>query len=373
MEVIYCGTVVPGRVNLKRMVHIVGNLAPGGMGSFLMNLYRNIDRDKVQFDFVVMGEKEVNYHKDAMELGARIYKVTGLSKNPVKYFLDIKKIIQANKYDVVFRHTDVATVAIDMVAARMGGAKRRIPHSHSTDSKHLLAHKLLRPMLISNATDYFACSEPAALWMYGKKICNNKEYTLVKNGIDLNKYQFDPVKRIQKREELGIAENTLAVGHVGNFVYAKNHLFLLDIFVKVLEKEPEAKLVLAGDGELRAEIEQKIDELKIKDNVLLLGMRNDIPDLLQAMDVFLFPSVYEGLPVALVEAQAAGLPCVISDTIAPESKITEHIQDYSLKMEPHEWAEEVLDWSKIIRTDSAEILREAGYDIMNTVRMYEEL
>ena len=358
---------------MKKMVHIVGNLAPGGMGSFLMNLYRNIDREKVQFDFIVMGEKAVNYHDAAKELGANIYKVSGLSKNPVKYFLEIKNIIKQNQYDVVFRHTDVATIAIDLIAARMGGAKRRIPHSHSTDSKHLLAHKLLRPVLVANATEYFACSEPAAEWMYGENICKNKKYQLVKNGIDLNRYAYDPTVRKEKRNELGIEEDTLVIGHVGNFVYAKNHLFLLEIFAKVLERQPRAKLLLAGDGELRAEIEKKIEDLGIKEHVMLLGIRNDIPKLLQVVDVYLFPSVYEGLPVALVEAQAAGLPCVISDTIAPESKITNHIESYSLQLSIEEWAQKVLGWSGYERTDSTDVLRKAGYDIMETVRMYEAL
>lgn len=358
---------------MKKMVHIVGNLAPGGMGSFLMNLYRNINREKVQFDFIVMGEKAVNYHEAAKELGANIYKISGLSKNPVKYFLEIKNIIKKNQYDVVFRHTDVATIAIDLIAARMGGAKRRIPHSHSTDSKHLVAHKLLRPILVANATEYFACSEPAAEWMYGEKICKNKEYRLVKNGIDLNKYAYNEAVRDAKRKELGIGEGTLIVGHVGNFVYAKNHLFLLEIFAKVLEQEPNSKLLLAGDGELRQDIEQKIEELGIREQVVLLGMRNDIPQLLQAMDVYLFPSVYEGLPIALVEAQAAGLPCVISDTIAPESKMTEHIEAYSLQLSANEWAQKVLDLSKHERMDSTGILRNAGYDIMETVRLYESL
>lgn len=358
---------------MKRMVHIVGNLAPGGMGSFLMNLYRNIDRDKVQFDFIVMGEKNVNYHKEAMELGAHIYKVTGLSHNPVKYFLDIKNIIRQNGYDVVFRHSDVATVAIDLVAARIGGAKRRIPHSHSTDSKHLIAHMLLRPVLVFNATEYFACSEPAAEWMFGKKICKNKRYQLVKNGIDLARYAYDVNLREEKRKELGISPDTLLIGHVGNFVYAKNHLFLLEIFAKVLELRPDSELLLAGDGELRPDIEQKIEELGIKEKVLLLGMRNDIPDLLQAMDVYLFPSVYEGLPVALVEAQAAGLPCVISDTIAPESKLTDHIKAASLQLPAYKWAEYVLKMSERVRTDSSHILKSAGYDIMETAHFYENL
>lgn len=358
---------------MKKMVHIVGNLAPGGMGSFLMNLYRNIDREKVQFDFIVMGEKAVNYHEAAKELGATIYKVSGLSQNPVKYFLEIKNIIKKNQYDVVFRHTDVATIAIDLIAARMGGAKRRIPHSHSTDSKHLLAHKLLRPILVANATEYFACSEPAAEWMYGEKICNNKKYTLVKNGIGLNRYVYDPTIRSEKRKELGIEDETLVVGHVGNFVYAKNHVFLLEIFAEVLKHNPQSKLLLAGDGELRKDIEKKVEELGIREKVVLLGTRNDIPQLLQAMDVYLFPSVYEGLPVALVEAQAAGLPCVISDTIAPESMMTNHIEAYSLQMSAEEWAKKVLDWSMHERVDSTDVLRDAGYDIMETVRMYEML
>lgn len=358
---------------MKRMVHIVGNLAPGGMGSFLMNLYRNIDRQKVQFDFIVMGEKQQNYHQEAKELGAAIYKVTGLSKNPIRYFMEIRDIIRKKKYDIVFRHTDVATVAIDLVAAKMGGAKRRIPHSHSTDSKHLMVHRLLQPLLLAASTEYFACSEPAAEWMYGRKVARKNQYYLVKNGIDLGKYAFDPIRRREKRKELGIEENTLVIGHVGNFVYAKNHLFLLEIFAEVLKKEPNAKLLLAGDGELHREIEQKIEDLAVKEHVYLLGIRNDIPDLLQAMDVYLFPSVYEGLPVALVEAQASGLPCVISDTIAPESKLTDHIESYSLKMPAEEWAHKIMDWSKNERKDSAEILRKKGYDIKDTARFYENL
>ena len=358
---------------MKKMVHIVGNLAPGGMGSFLMNLYRNIDREKVQFDFIVMGEKKQNYHQEAQKLGASIYKVTGLSKNPVKYFLEIRDIIRKNKYDIVFRHTDVATIAIDLIAAKMGGAKRRIPHSHSTDSKHLAVHKLMRPLLVANATDYFACSEPAAEWMYGSKIAENKEYHLVKNGIDLEKYAYDQDKRNAKREELGITEDDLVIGHVGNFVYAKNHLFLLEIFAEVLKRNPSSKLLLAGDGELRGEIERKIEELDIKEQVHLLGLRNDIAELLQAMDVYLFPSVYEGLPVALVEAQAAGLPCVISDTIAPESKMTDHIKAYTLDETAGQWAEHVFELARRQRGESIEILRAQGYDIMNTVHFYENL
>lgn len=358
---------------MKRMVHIVGNLAPGGMGSFLMNLYRNIDRSKVQFDFIVMGEKAVNYHEEARELGANIYKVTGLSRNPIRYFAEIRSIIRKNKYDAVFRHTDVATVAIDLLAATMGGAKVRIPHSHSTDSKYLTLHKMLRPILVKLSTDYYACSKPAAAWMYGKKIYNGNRYKIVKNGIDLDSYKFDPNTRESKRKQLEIDKDTLLVGHVGNFVYAKNHLFLLEIFEQVLKLNDDAKLLLAGDGELRNDIEKRIDELGIRNKVLLLGMRNDIPELLQAMDVYLFPSVYEGLPVALVEAQAAGLPCVISDTIAMESKITNHIQEYSLDLSAKEWAVKVVEWSRLERRDSTEIIRKAGYDIMDTVRIYEEL
>lgn len=358
---------------MKRMVHIVGNLAPGGMGSFLMNLYRNIDREKVQFDFIVMGEKQQNYHREAKELGASIYKVTGLSKNPIRYFMEIRDIIRKNKYDIVFRHTDVATVAIDLVAAKMGGAKRRIPHSHSTDSKHLTAHRLLQPLLLAASTEYFACSEPAAEWMYGRKVARKNQYYLVKNGIDLEKYAFDRTKREDKRKELGINEMDLVIGHVGNFVYAKNHLFLLEIFAEVLKKMPTAKLLLAGDGELRNEIEQKIEDLNLKEQVYLLGIRNDIPELLQAMDVYLFPSVYEGLPVALVEAQAAGLPCVISDTIAPESKMTDHIEAYSLDETAEQWADHILQMTRRERGNSTDILRAEGYDIMNTVRFYENL
>ncbi|MGL5260450.1 MAG: glycosyltransferase family 1 protein [Lachnospiraceae bacterium] len=351
------------------MVHIVGNLAPGGMGSFLMNVYKKIDRNKVQFDFIVMGEKEVNYHKEAEELGAKIYKITPLSTNPLKYFMEIKNIIKNNSYEVVFRHTDIATVAIDLLAAKLGGAKERIPHSHSTDAKHVTIHKMMRPFLVALSTKRYACSKPAGKWMFKKA-----SYTLVKNGIDLSKYSFDIEKREIMRKELQI-EDKFVIGHVGNFVKAKNHGFILEIVSEIakIKGKENMTLLLVGDGELRETIEEKIKALELEECVQLLGIRENVADLLQAMDCYLFPSVYEGLPVALVEAQAIGLPCFISDTIAKEIKMTEYLYIKDLDMGAKNWANFIMDHQRPRQAGDIVVLEECGYDIMDTVKKYEEL
>lgn len=309
---------------MVRMLHIVGNIAPGGMGNFLMNIYRNLNREEIQFDFIVMGVKPVNYHDEIQAMGGRVYQIPRISRHPVQYFHAIKKIVKDNQYKIVFRHTANASVAIDLLAARMGGASIRIPHSHSTTDPKSRAHKLFRPFLVKWSTDRFACSQNAGRWMYG-----DASFQVIKNGIDLQRFAFSENTRQQLRTEYKVQDKHV-FGHVGNFFYPKNHDFLIDIFASISKLDDKAVLFLVGNGELKEEIQQKVKKLSLQDRIIFLGTRSDIPELMMMMDELIFPSVYEGLPITLVEAQATGLPCLISDVITDEVTLTDLIHKEQL-------------------------------------------
>lgn len=304
-----------------RMLHIAASMSPSGIGNFIMNAYRSVDRSKVQFDFVVCEHREVSFDDEIAQMGGKVFYVTRKSVSPWKNFNETRAIVKKGHYDYVFRHTDVSTVALDLFAAKLGGAKNRIAHSHSTSAKRIWLHKLFRPFLNAVCTERFACSKDAGTWMYGRR----KKYRIIMNGIDIPKFLYQPKVRAQVREEFGIGADTLVLGHVGNYMPVKNHAFMIDLFSKVKKQCPDSKLLLVGDGSLRGQMEQQISELALEKDVILTGVRHDIPGLLQAMDVFLFPSFYEGMPIALVEAQTAGLACVISDIITTDVCVTEQV------------------------------------------------
>ena len=373
---------------MVRMLHIVGNIAPGGMGNFLMNIYRNLNRDEIQFDFIVMGVKPVNYHAEIEEMGGKVYQIPRISKHPIQYFHAIKRIVKENQYKIVFRHTANASVAIDLLAAKLGGATTRIPHAHSTTDPKSTAHRLFRPFLVKWSTERFACSQNAGKWMYG-----DADFKVIKNGIDLQRFTYKEQIRQEKRAELNLAEKHV-YGHVGNFFYPKNHDFLIDIFQKISIQDENTVLLLVGNGELREEIEQKVRTKNLEDKVQFLGTRSDIPELMMAMDELIFPSVYEGLPITLVEAQATGLSCLISDVITDEVTLTDLIHKESLptvafskemvsediiQQAAKRWAERAIDivQSQQHRITKAEesilLVKQAGYTKQELVNIYSSI
>lgn len=350
-----------------RMLHIVGSMSPSGIGNFIMNLYRNIDRSRIQFDFIVHEHRQVSFDDEILKLGGKLYYVTRKSVSPLKNFMEIRKIVHDGHYQIVFRHTDTATVALDLLAAKLGGAKRRIPHSHSTSTPNRKMHRIFQPVLNLISTDYYACSQDAGTWLYG-----HKRFEVIWNGIAVEDFCFDAEKRNRVRRQEGL-EKQLVFGHVGNFLPVKNHLFLLEIFARIVRRKKNSRLLLVGDGELRNEIEKKADELGIKEQVLLIGVRNDTADLLQAMDLFFFPSKYEGMPIALVEAQAAGLPCLISDTITEDVIVTGLVQKESLCSGAQIWADKALKLAGVSgRSNMNEEIRRGGFDVKELAHRYEE-
>ena len=356
---------------MKRVIHIVGAMAPGGFENFIMNIYRKMDRNKVQFDFIVHKKKDNSYDEEIESLGGKLFYVTRKSKNPVKNFFEIRKVIKANDYNIVCRHSDSAFTVVDLLAAKLGGAKKIIMHSHSTTTGNVKIHNFFRKWMSFVPTHRFACSKAAGKWMFG-----DLEYTFVPNAIDTSEYLYDADIRVAMRQEWKVASKNV-YGHVGNFVYAKNHLFLLDVFKEITLKDKNAILFLIGEGELREEIEKRIKELQLQDKVILTGRRKDVVRFLQMFDLFLFPSVYEGLPVSMVEAQCSGLPCLISSSITDEIMLTDCVKQMDLKENVSEWAKAAMEMleagkqkERYSRQD--EIIK-AGYGIDELVKFYENI
>ena len=295
----------------------------------IMGLYRSMDRTKVQFDFVVWQESREGWYDMAEQLGARIYvspKYTG--KNHFAYLRWWEKFFSNHpEYKVIHGHVR-STAALYLPVAKRYGLIT-IVHSHSTSngSGASAMVKNLMQLPIRYVADYlFACSDEAGTWLYGKAALQRPNYRRIPNGIDLARFAFDGEKRARMRAELGIPDGALVLGHVGRFTRPKNHAWLVELFAKWNKRHPDSRLLLVGEGELWEDIRCQCETLGLDDKVLMPGAHTDTENYYQAMDVFVFPSLWEGLPVSVVEAQANGLPCLISEVITPEVRLPDLVQ-----------------------------------------------
>lgn len=305
-----------------RVAQVVGRMESGGVEAVVMNYYRAMEKEKVQFDFFVDETSSFPQRKELEQLGAGIYLVPPYTK-PVQFHKALYKQFKASGYKIVHAHINTMNV-FPLFAAWRAKVPVRICHNHSTahwgEGKKTLLKYLLRPFNKIFATDYFACGEQAGRWMYGNQCFDAGKVRIMPNAIDTQKFAYDPEARACLREELGIPQDAFVVGHVGRFMYQKNHAFLVSVFAELLKQKPDAYLLLVGEGELEETIRQKVQILGIKEQVIFTGTRPDVNKLYSAMDVFCLPSFYEGLPVVLVEAQANGLPCVVSDRVTSEAR-----------------------------------------------------
>lgn len=364
-----------------RVLHIVGTMDVGGIERFIMNTYRNIEREQVQFDFVVH-KKERNYYEDEIEsLGGTVHRVERKSKNIIKNIIQMYRLFKNNpQYKIIHIHTNSATCITDLLIAALCNVPQRIVHSHSTKTKKSkkYIHKTFRSIMNVLANRKLACSDLAAQWLFGENQYIKNKVQIVNNAIDLDLFKFNKDTSVKYRNELNIRQDSFVVGHIGSLSNAKNHSFLIDIFKAILEKESNSTLVIVGEGPHKKEITDKINELNLTDDVILTGLRNDIPELLSLFDVLIFPSFYEGFPVTLVEAQASGLPCIISDTITKQVKTTELVQFISLNKKPGDWADQALfTKSSNNRIDTYSQIVSSGFDINTEAsklqRFYQEL
>jgi len=301
-----------------RVLQAVVNMNRGGAETFLMNLYRNIDRSKVQFDFLT--SRPGVFDDEIKELGGRIYRIPYISDTGhFSYLRALDRFFaEHSAFSAIHAHMDRMSGLV-LRSARKYGIPVRIAHSHNTKSEGGTASRVYKWLAGANiakaATHYAACSHAAGKWLFGGR---SGKAVIWPNGIDTEHFAFQPDVRSAVRNELGLDDHQLVVGHVGRFAPQKNHLGLLDIFAELVKARPDSMLLLAGDGALRTAIEERIQSLHLADKVKLLGVCPQIDRLLQAFDAMLFPSLHEGLPVTLIEAQGAGLPCIISDAITDE-------------------------------------------------------
>lgn len=326
-----------------KVAHIVGKMVGGGVESFIMNYYRNIDRAKVQFDFIIDSDSTLIPREEIENLGGKIIEISPYQKI-FSYMKELTKILKENNYTIVHSHLNTLSV-FPLFCACCAKIPRRIAHSHSTTNKKEWKKNIIKNILklFSKifANEYYACSEYAGKWLFGDKTFEKGNVKIINNAIDINKFSYNGKIRDVIRKELNI-ENNLVLGHVGRFVKQKNHDFLIDVFLEVYKVNKNAVLLLIGEGTLEKEIKAKVTKFGIEKNVHFLGQRNDVNKLLQAMDVLVFPSLYEGLGMVLIEAQCSGLSCVVSNNVPKEVKINENVEFIDIKDSLNNWKEKVL-------------------------------
>ncbi len=354
---------------MTRIAQMLYAMNMGGAEIFLMNMYRNIDREKYQFDFILQTDKESYYDKEIEKMGGKIYRIPRFEKHPIKHVKELYKILKDGNYEVFHRHTANSIVFIDLLIAKIAKIKIRIAHSHNTTHKNKYLNYIFRPFLYHYTTKRLSCGYEAGKWLYG-----NRNFLVFNNGIDIQKFVFTEDVRNKYRNDLGVKDK-IVIGHVGRFDEQKNHKYLIDIFSKLCKTEDKYVLLLCGDGKLRETIKKQCEEKNISDKVFFLGIRKDVNNILQAMDLFVFPSLYEGLSITLIEAQVSNIPILMSDTIAKETVYNSNIKTIGIA------DKDLADWCKAIiqcdtSTKSRTMINEKlakDYDVKSVVKQLEKI
>lgn len=352
-----------------RIAQITGIMENGGVEAVVMNYYRAIDRERVQFDFFVDETSSFPQRTEIESLGGRCYLVPSYA-HAFSYIRTLKRLFRENGYSIV--HAQINTMSVfPLFAAFLARVPVRICHNHSTshrgESTKNLLKLLLRPFARLFATHCFACGDTAARWMFGSRLVDAGRVTVLPNAINLKRFRFSPEDRAAVRQEIGAGETVPVIGHIGRFTYPKNHAQLLKIFQAVLLSRPDAILMLAGEGELLEETRALAQSLGIDHNVRFLGVRRDPERLYSAMDVFCLPSFYEGLPVVMVEALASGLTCVVSDQVTRELNAFS-VTQLSLDAAPEQWAQALICATRVDTAPKALMER---FDISQTAKQLE--
>lgn len=339
-----------------------GGLFSDGILSCIVEYMTAMDKSGMDIQVLATNNPEKSVVEKVENSGCRVVSIPYRKKNIVKYFFALYRYILKEKIDVVHVHGSSAIMSVELVAARLAGCKVRIAHSHNTTCENQKADKILRPVFNRNYTAAFACGQDAGRWMFGKR-----KFTIIPNGRNLKKYEYDPKKRTEYRNKLGIPLDALVIGHVGRFNRQKNHEYLVRVFSKVYKKNRNSYLVLVGTGERVDEIKNLVKELELDKNVIFTGVIENVSDYLSAFDIMLLPSLYEGLPLVVIEWQIAGLPCIVSDSVTRECAITSLVKFESLKKAPEVWSNDIGNLTLQDRNDSKEIIfneiKTTGYDI----------
>lgn len=358
-----------------RVLHVVTIMNRNGLESRIMDIYRNIDRDKVQFDFLTQREKEGHFDEEIEKLGGHVYHMS--APNPIRFISYIRKMNmffkEHKEYKIVHSHINTFSSWV-LLAAKKEGVPVRIAHSRTwgMEKNWKSIFKYISKKIINIPTTHkFACSKQAGKWLFGNKgILPPNHFKVIPNSIEIDKFVFNKEKRKEIRKELNLSDQEIAIIHVGRFVPQKNHIFLLKVFKKITEIKSDAKLFLIGEGELENKIKEECEKLNISHAVTFLGVKNNVGDYLNAMDCFIFPSLFEGFGTVVIEAQCNGLNVLASDSIPHETKVTDLVDFMSLKMNYKQWSEKVIEMiqegASNERERYADLVKKSGYDIRDT-------
>ncbi|RJE48977.1 MULTISPECIES: glycosyltransferase family 1 protein [unclassified Dehalobacter] len=343
-----------------------------GITNSITSYLEATERSDMKIDFALVSQ---NFHPEMLriirEMGCGIHVLPLRMKETFRYFLALRRLIKRNQYDIVHAHGNSTTLAIEMWAAKLAGCKVRIAHSRNTCTNYPRLNKLLRPLFNLSYTQGFACGIQAGKWLFG-----NKDFRVIPNGKDISKFAYNPNRRIELRTKLKLT-GKVVIGHAGNFNYQKNHEYLIKIFKELACEDKHYVLYLIGEGSLRPQIEKMVEAYELEEQVIFTGSISNMADMLQAMDIMIFPSRFEGLPNVVLEWQIACLPCVISDVITKECKLTDLVTYMPLQEGPSAWAEKIrsikIPDREKIKEGVLEQIQAAGFDIQENAKQLKEI
>lgn len=360
---------------MKRLLCILSSMNAGGAETFLMKVYRNIDKTKYQFDFCVNSKERGFYDKEIEDLGGFIYHIPSKSENLKLFKKELKNIIVRNEYEYVLRITANAAGLMDLKIAKKSGAKKCIARSSNSNCekgiKNKISHILGKVLYLKYVDVAIAPSKLAADYTFGN--FGSNRVSIIHNALNVYDYKYSKLDRDRIRKEFNLQDNAIVFGNIGRFMIQKNHVFLINVFEKIHEQNKDTYLMLVGNGELESKIQNLVISKGLEKYVLFIGIRSDIPKILSSLDLLIMPSLYEGMPNTVIEAQANGLPCVISDTITKEANITGLVKYVSLSESYRSWADIALESISKNRLNTYEHFFRNNYDINSVTEQFIDI
>jgi len=354
-----------------RILHVVGSMNMGGIETYIMNMYRTVNKSEIQFDFLVHTKEESFYDSEILAHGGYIYHISPRRNGIIKYIKELKVFFRekGSKYSNIHFHLSSLSNISHIIQASKYCNSKIILHGHSTSEGgkyiHKVLHKLNQERVEKYVDHYLACSNTVGNWMYGKR-----DFLVINNGIDPQKFAFSSDDRLNTRKKLSISDDEIVIGHVGSFSYAKNHKRIIDIFRDFHLEVNNSKLLLVGDGSDMKLIKTYVEKNDLKQDVLFLGIQKNVSPFLSAIDVLLMPSFYEGFPVSLVEAQSSGLPCIVSDSITKEVKLSNLVTFINLSESNDVWSMSIRNNlnKNISRFDYLEIMENSDFSLEKSIQ-----